>query len=192
MIVQKNITMNDDISRLVFDTNIFLKGLEFNLIPGTIYTTPWIIEEIKVDKYKDKNRNILNRIHVAIDSKKLIIRSPLGKYFKIVEKFAKKTGDFNALSDADKQLIAIAMELIDTSNQSVILFSNDYSIENVCSELNIPYSPLYKEGIETKIIWEIYCPSCQKTFKAEDLTKKCEICGSELKRRPQNKKLESW
>ncbi|MFW9895185.1 MAG: hypothetical protein ACFFD7_05205, partial [Candidatus Thorarchaeota archaeon] len=68
-------------------------------------------------------------------------------------------------------------------------FSNNYSIENVCSELNIPYSPLYKEGIEAKINWEVYCSFCKKTFKAEDLKKNCEICGSKLKRRPKRKEL---
>jgi len=189
MIVQRNKNMNEEGSCLVFDTNIFLKGLEFNLIPGTIYTTPQIIEEIKVNKFKDKNRNILNRIQAAIEYKKLIIKSPLEKYVKIVEIKAKKTGDFNVLSDADKYLIALAMELIDTKKQNVILFSNDYSVENVCSELNITYSPLYKEGIKTKIIWEVFCSFCQKTFKAEDLKKRCEICGSILKRRPKNKEL---
>jgi rRNA maturation endonuclease Nob1 len=181
--------MNEEVSYLVFDTNIFLKGLEINLIPGIIYTTPKIIEEIKVNKFKDKNRNILNRIQVAIDCKKLIVKSPLEKYLKIVEEGSKKTGDFNVLSIADKDLIAITLDLIDTKTQNVILFSNDYSIENVCSALNVPYSPLYKEGIETKIIWEVYCSFCQKTFKAEDLKKRCEICGSVLKRRPKKKEL---
>ncbi|MHA2281078.1 MAG: NOB1 family endonuclease [Promethearchaeota archaeon] len=181
--------MNDDVSHLVFDTNIFLKGLEFNLIPGIIYTSPTIIEEITVKKYKDKNRNILNRIQVAQDNKKLIIKFPLEKYSKIVENKSKKTGDFKALSEADKHIIALAMELIDTKNKNVMLFSNDYSIENVCSELNIPYSPLYKDGIETKIIWEVYCSFCQKTFNAEDLKKRCEICGSKLRRRPKSKEL---
>lgn len=181
--------MNNEVSHFVFDTNIFLKGLEFNLIPGTIYTTPTIIEEIKVKKYKDKNRNILYRIKAALENKKLIIKSPMEKYYKIVEIKSKKTGDFNALSEADKHLIALAIELIDTNNQNVILFSNDYSVENVCSELNICYSPLYKEGIETKIIWEVYCSACQKIFKSEDLKKRCEICGSKLKRRPKSKEL---
>jgi len=180
--------MNNKVSHLVFDTNIFLKGLEFNLIPGTIYTTPTIIDEIKVEKYKDKNRNILYRIKVALESKKLIIKSPLEKYYKIVEKKARKTGDFNALSEPDKHLIALAIELIEKNNQNVILFSNDYSIENVCSELNIRYSPIYKEGIEVKIIWEVYCSACQKIFKSDDLKKSCEVCGSKLKRRPKNKK----
>jgi rRNA maturation endonuclease Nob1 len=181
--------MNNKVSHLVFDTNIFLKGLELNLVPGVIYTTPLIIEEIEVKKYKEKNRNILNRIQVALENKKLIIKSPLEKYSSVVEKRAKETGDLKALSKADKHLIALALELINTKNPTVILFSDDYSIENVCSELKIPYSPMYKEGIESKIVWEVYCSFCQKTFKAEDLKKKCEICGSILKRRPKSKEL---
>ncbi|MHA1933044.1 MAG: NOB1 family endonuclease [Promethearchaeota archaeon] len=179
--------MDNEVSHFVFDTNIFLKGVEFNLIPGIIYTTPSIIEEIKVKKYENKNRNILNRIQVAQESKKLIIKSPIEKYSINVENVAKKTGDFKALSLADKHLIALAIELIDSKNQKVILFSDDYSIENVCFELNIPYSPLYKEGIEKKIIWEVYCSFCQKTFKVEDLDKSCEMCGSKLRRRPKSK-----
>jgi UPF0271 protein len=181
--------MNREVLHLVFDTNIFLKGLELNLVVGTVYTTSLIIEEIEVKKYKEKNRNILNRIQVALESKKLIIKSPLEKYSKVVEKKAKETGDFQALSIADKDIIALALELLDTENPNVILFSDDYSIENVCSELNIPYSPMYKEGIESQIMWEVYCSFCQKIFKAEDFRKKCEMCGSRLKRRPKSKEL---
>ena len=51
MIVQRNMKMNDKDSHLVFDTNIFLKGLEFNLIPGTIYTTPTIIDETVIARF---------------------------------------------------------------------------------------------------------------------------------------------
>ncbi|MHA2182392.1 MAG: NOB1 family endonuclease [Promethearchaeota archaeon] len=181
--------MNNEVSHFVFDTNIFLKGVDFNLIPGIIYTTPSIIEEIKVTKYENKNRNILNRIQVAQDTKKLIVKFPLENYTKNVEKIAKKTGDFRALSMADTHLIALAIELINTKNQNVILFSNDYSIENVCSELNIPCSPLYKEGIEKKIIWEVYCLFCQKSYKVEDLHRSCEMCGSILRRRPKSKEI---
>ncbi|MFW9822749.1 MAG: NOB1 family endonuclease [Candidatus Thorarchaeota archaeon] len=181
--------MNKKISYFVFDTNIFLKGLELNLLSGIIYTTPNIIEEIRVKKYEDKNRNILNRIEVALANKKLILKNPLGKYYKIVETNAKKTGDLIALSKTDKELIALALELIDTKSLDLILFSNDYSIENLCSELKIPYSPLYKEGIEAKIDWEVYCSFCKMRFKAEELNKNCEVCGSKLKRRPKRKEL---
>jgi len=170
----------------VFDANIFLLGLDFNLIPSTIFTTPKIIEEIEVSKYKDKNRNILNRIHAAINNKKLVIKTPQKKYLQDVESKATITGDYNALSKVDKELIALTLELMKTRNEKVVLYSNDYSIENVCSELNIHFESLYKKGIKAKIMWEIFCPFCNSLHKSEDLNKRCDICGSKLKRRPKN------
>ncbi|MFX1374915.1 MAG: NOB1 family endonuclease [Promethearchaeota archaeon] len=172
----------------IFDTNIFLTGIDFNLIKAKIYTTPKIIEEIKVRKYKEKNRNILNKIEVAINTKQLILAIPSEKYIKKVEQKSKSTGDYNALSVADKELIALTLELIENQDKKVKIYSNDYSIENVCSELGIQFSPLVKDGIEVKIIWEIYCPFCKSTHKAQDLNKTCEKCGSKLKRRPKSNK----
>ena len=80
--------------------------------------------------------------------------------------------------------MAISLELTEKQEESMRVYSNDYSIENVCSELNIPFSSLFKDGIESKIIWEIYCPYCKKIYRAEDLNKICEICGKKLRRRP--------
>ncbi|MFX1366890.1 MAG: NOB1 family endonuclease [Promethearchaeota archaeon] len=168
----------------IFDANIFLTGIDFNLIKGIIYTTPSIIEEVENRRYKEKNRNIVNKIKVAIDTKKLKVKLPEIKYIEIIKTVSKKTGDFNALSNADKDLIALTLELTEKINTQVIMFSNDYSIENVCSELMIPFLPLYKEGIDYKISWQVYCPQCQTIHDAEDLNRLCEICGSILRRRP--------
>ena len=178
--------MKEKSSIYIFDTNIFLTGIDFNIIEGFIYTTPSIIEEVKASKYLEKNRNILNKINAAIETKKLKIKSPKNKYINKVKEIAKKTGDFNALSDVDKELLALTLELTESRSEFVKMYSNDYSIENVCSELNIPFSSLYKNGIESKIIWEVYCPHCKNIHTAEDLNKICEICGSKLKRRPKN------
>lgn len=176
--------MKKKVTIYIFDTNIFLTGIDFNLFEGVIYTTPSIIEEVKDRRYIEKNRNILNKINAAIETNKLKIKFPENKYIEKVKNISKKTGDFKALSDADKELIALTIELIEKSNKKVKMYSNDYSIENVCSELKIHFSPLYKDGIESKITWEVYCPHCKNIHKAEDLNKICEICGSKLRRRP--------
>ncbi|MGB5909796.1 MAG: hypothetical protein WBH31_01245 [Promethearchaeia archaeon] len=171
-------------SILVFDTNIFFIGIDLNIFKENIYTTPKIIEEIEVDKYSDKNRNILNKIRVAIESKKLIIKEPNIKFFKLVEEKSKITGDFKALSRADKELIALTLQLSISQSYDVILYTNDYSMENLCSELNLKFSPLYKKGIEKQIIFEVYCPHCKKIYQTENLYNECEVCGTKLKRRP--------
>ena len=184
MIHLKNNDMKDKDQIAVFDTNIFLTGIDINIFKNIIYTTPNVIEEVKASKYMVKNRNILNKIYAAIESKKLRIRNPNVKFIQDVTKKSKITGDLYALSNIDKELIALTLELSKNYHQKVKLYTNDYSIENVCSELNISYTSLYKDGIEKKIIWEVFCPNCKTIHKAEDLYKICEICGLKLKRRP--------
>ena len=164
---------------LIFYTNIFLLGIDINVINAQIYTSHQIIAEIKKG---DKNRNILFKIQAAIDTHKLIIRSPSESYIQEINKIAKTTGDYKALSEADKELLALTLELNNTSEQGVLLYTNDYSMENLCSELEIPFSPLLKKGIKSKIIWQVYCPHCKDVFKSEDLNQTCERCGSKLKR----------
>ena len=176
--------MKEKNSIYIFDANIFLTGIDFNIIEGIIYTTPSIVDEVKASKYLEKNRNILNKIYAAIEAKKLKIKLPKDIYISKVIETSKKTGDFKALSDADKDLIALTLELIKNTDGVVQVYSNDYSVENVCDELNIRFSSLYKNGIESKIIWQIFCPHCKKIYKAEDLNQLCEICGTKLRRRP--------
>ena len=168
---------------LIFDTNIFLTGIDLNIIKDLIYTTPSVIDEIRISK---KNRNIISKIQTSITTKKLILKIPKKKFLNIIEQKSMETGDFNALSKVDRELLALALELIESSELKVEVYTNDYSMENVCSKLNIPFSPLYKKGIKSAIIWEIYCPFCKNVYMADELNKFCEVCGSKLKRRPKN------
>jgi len=170
-------------SILVFDTNIFLTGIDFNYFKETIITTPAIINEIRVEKYKEQNRNILQRIQLAKETGKLVVKKPKEYYINLAEERSKITGDINALSNNDVGLVALALELKDTVNQEVFLYTNDYSIENLCTELNIKFKPLFKNGIKSKVFFEVYCPYCKSKYRSEDLNKICERCGLKLKRR---------
>jgi rRNA maturation endonuclease Nob1 len=100
-----------------------------------------------------------------------------------VEEKSKITGDINALSKTDIGLVALALELIKTANNEITIYTNDYSMENLCSELNLKFKTLFKDGIKDKIYFEVYCPYCKTIYKSEDLNKNCERCGLKLKRR---------
>ena len=176
-------TVQKKIAILIFDTNIFLKGIDINIFKENIYTTSSIVEEINVLKYSDKNRNILNKIEAAITNNHLIIRDPKKEYIKITIEHSKSTGDINALSKADIDLIALALELTENMDNEVLLYSNDYSIQNLCSEMDIKFTSLYKKGIKDKRIFELFCPICKEHYAVGSIYRYCEVCGSKLKRR---------
>ncbi|MBY8982622.1 MAG: hypothetical protein KGD57_06720 [Candidatus Lokiarchaeota archaeon] len=166
---------------MVFDTNIFLTGIDFNIINTDIYTIQEVLDEIEVTRYLQKNRNIINRIQCAIETNKLILKSPSEEYINQVKESAKKTNDLMVLSNVDIKIIALALELKETMDQKVVIYTNDYSMENLCLELNLSFSPLGKEGIKKKRLFEVYCPFCKIIKNSNELV--CEICGSKLKRR---------
>ena len=141
------------------------------------------MNELKVRKYIDRNRNILLRIELAIETGKLVVKKSQDKYSNIVEEKSKSTGTTKILSKNDVSLIGLVLELMDIYSEDIILYTNDYSMENLCTILQIRFKPLYKKGIEEKMYFEVYCPYCKTLHKPEDLNKKCERCGLDLKKR---------
>ena len=141
------------------------------------------MDELKVPKYIDRNRNILRRIEYAIETGKLVVKKSQDKYSNLVEEKSKSTGTSKVLSKNDVSLMGLVLELMDTYSEDIILYTNDYSMENLCIMLKIRFKPLYKKGIEEKMYFEVYCPYCKTLQKPEDLNKKCERCGLHLKKR---------
>lgn len=125
----------------------------------------------------------MQRIKLAIELEKLILKNPSEYFIKLVEEKSKITGDINALSKTDLDLIALALELMNTTDNEIILYTNDYSMENLCSALNLKFKALFKNGIKSKIFFEVYCPYCKTIYKSEDLNRSCDRCGLKLKRR---------
>lgn len=170
---------------LVMDATAFLAGLNINVIqiqnPNIlIYTTGGIEEEA--------NRNPRARQCLEVARTQGIIRlgAPSKEALMTIKAKAKETGDIAALSENDLDIMALAWELRkDSPEKNVVLMSDDYSIQNVCSQCQIPIYKLAKTGIEKPINWEAYCPNCFKKYPMKMLGKECEHCGgSNIKRRP--------
>ena len=141
------------------------------------------MDELKVRKYNDRNRNILRRIEIAIETGKLVVKRSQDKYSNVVVEKSKSSGTTKVLSKNDTSLMGLVLELMDTYSEDIILYTNDYSMENLCIMLKIRYEPLYKKGIKEKMYFEVYCPYCRTLHQPEDLGKKCERCGLQLKKR---------
>lgn len=167
----------------VFDTSAFIKGMDVNVIDQSrCYTTDGVLSEIK-NSFKRQ------RIDISIQSRKLIIASPSLEAVRKAKQAALQSGDLPFLSSVDIDLIALAITLttdvIELADNTSLLevITDDYSIQNVLKHLNIRIHSFMQKGIRDFIRWEIYCPVCNKIYKA-DKNNYCTDCEVKLKRRP--------
>lgn len=103
------------------------------------------------------------------------VLSPSRRNLAKVESEGRRTGDATRLSDTDKEILALAMDL------GYQLLTDDYSIQNMATVLGVPYSGVDQKGITRVLQWESRCTGCGKAFAAD--TKECDVCGSPTKMR---------
>ncbi|MFX0093683.1 MAG: hypothetical protein ACFFBD_18165, partial [Candidatus Hodarchaeota archaeon] len=71
---------------------------------------------------------------------------------------AGKVGSLQSLSQADIDVIALAIDLKSSTKKRLIVVTNDFSIQNVCSFLNIPFQPTENAfKIKDEIEWTWIC-----------------------------------
>jgi len=94
---------------------------------------------------------------------------------KEAETAAAQTGDLPRLSPVDLEILAIALSTGQT------LFTDDYSLQNVCRSLNHPFEAVSNKRSKQQWSWELRCIGCKATKKADSQTEQeCEICGSPM------------
>ena len=165
---------------IVLDTSAFLAGYDPFSLSDEQVTVPKVEEEIM------RNSMIKMRFQTALESKKVIIRAPTEEFTKAAIVSTSKVGDSFKLSAADMQLIALALELRAEGFMPQIV-TDDYSIQNVARELDISFLALATLGIKRLLDWIRYCPACYRQYPADYKLKECQVCGTELKRKPNKK-----
>ena len=140
-------------------------------------TVPKVEEEIR------KNSMILVRFKTALENGKLKVKAPSEEFLNKVKASASKVGDSFILSETDIQLLALALELKATGYTPQIV-TDDYSIQNVATQLGIEFLALATFGIKRLLEWIRYCPACHREYPANCSSKECLVCGTELKRKP--------
>jgi len=146
------------------------------------YTVPAVKKEILGSSI------IRVRFKTAIESRKLKVRTPKKIFMNKVKASAKLVGDAFLLSEADLQVLALALEL-KTMGRSPSIVTDDYSIQNVANQMGVDFTSLATFGIRFRLQWIRYCPACHKRYPADYKHNRCEVCGTELKRKPLRKKL---
>lgn len=145
----------------VADASAFIQGLPFS---GEVklYTTPLIEQEVEGLKGIELLR-----------ASTIEIVTPAEASLRKVQEGAKRTGDDGRLSEADMEVLALALEL------GLPLITDDYSIQNLARHLGIRYLTIREDGIKEEFHWHYRCVGCRRTF--EERTEECPVCGSEVK-----------
>jgi len=126
------------------------------------------------------------RFNAAIENRKLTVRSPKSSFFQDIREASRKVGDMRYLSEADLQVLALALELKGRGLSPVIV-TDDYSIQNVANKIDVEFTSLMTFGIKFRFKWILYCPACYRKYPSDYKFKSCEVCGTELKRKPKKK-----
>lgn len=162
---------------VVLDTSAFLAGFDPFSLGEEQVTVPEVEKEIK------RNAMIKTRFETAVESGRLKVKEPSEEFVTQAKVYASNVGDSFKLSQADMQLLALALEL-KTQGYSPQLVTDDYSIQNVAKQMGIEFVALATFGIKRLLEWMRYCPACYHEYPADSPFKECQVCGTELKRKP--------
>ncbi|MEM2110529.1 MAG: NOB1 family endonuclease [Candidatus Bathyarchaeia archaeon] len=165
---------------IVLDTSAFIAGFDPFAVDGDLYSVPTVEKEL----VKDSLPRL--RFEASVERRKLRVFEPDATYVSMVKESSKDVGDINSLSDVDVKILALAIQLKEEGLKPAIV-TDDYSIQNVAKKLGLSFKPLLTYGIRFFLHWQIYCPSCHRRYPPDHKFDQCEICGTNLKRKPLRK-----
>ena len=162
---------------MVLDTSAFLSGFDPLSVNDDQFTVPNVEQEIRT------NTITWIRFRTAVENGKIQIRPPGEKFWNKIKTSANKVGDTFFLSETDLQLLALALELKELGFDPLVI-TDDYSIQNVATQVEIQFASLVTYGIRRLLTWIRYCPACRKEYDADYSATKCTVCDTDLKRKP--------
>ena len=164
---------------LILDATAIIQGYEHPDSKIQLYTVPYVVNEIRDTVPK-------LRLDAWINAGKIKVIEPKTQHVERIESETQKMGESRNLSNPDKMVLALALQLKDDDWEPIIM-SDDYSVQNMASKLGIKYISIAVKGIKRRIEWEIYCPGCRRKYSSPQRERVCPVCGTALKRRPAKK-----
>jgi UPF0271 protein len=162
---------------MVLDTSAFLAGFDPFSVNEEQATVPNVEEEIRA------NSMTWVRFKTAVENGKIKVKAPSEEFLNRVKASATKVGDSFFLSETDMQLLALALEL-KAADYNPQVVTDDYSIQNVATQMGIEFASLATFGIRRLLEWIRYCPACHREYPANYCATQCTVCGTDLKRKP--------
>jgi UPF0271 protein len=165
---------------IVIDTSALIAGFDPFSTAEEQYTAP------KVGKEVNHHTMSWLRFKTAVESGRVKIRRPGRTFLEKTSRIASTVGDSFFLSETDLEVLALALEL-KANGYAPVIATDDYSIQNVASEMNIDFAALSTFGIRRRLQWMRYCPACHRKYSADHKSLTCQVCGTRLKRKPLKK-----
>jgi UPF0271 protein len=162
------------------DTSAFIAGFDPFSVDEEQHSVPMVRGELA------SNSLPWVRFNTAIESGRLRVRTPDTRFLSRVKEASKTVGDMRFLSEVDMQVLALALEL-KTTGRDPLIVTDDYSIQNVANQISVNFTSLMTFGIRFKLHWILYCPACHRKYPPDYKLKRCEVCGTQLKRKPLRK-----
>jgi UPF0271 protein len=156
----------------IIDTSAILSGKPIRFDNVSIVTVPAVSDELNPGGRDFRTFELLKETGLAI-------HAPSKEAINRVKKTAQETGDDSRLSFADIEIVALAIDINKEPDKEATILSDDYSIQNVASTLQIKFQGFSQKGITKKFKWVSRCPGCKKQFS--EITKICPICGTKTK-----------
>jgi len=150
----------------VLDTSVLYYGKD---LPAgyELVISPGVVRELEREGMAQRLELLLaTRVRVSSPSKRSLAK---------VESESKRTGDSTRLSETDKEILALALDL------GYQLLTDDYSIQNLATVLGVPYRGFDQKGITKVLEWESVCTGCGKTLGPS--VGECDVCGRPTKMR---------
>jgi UPF0271 protein len=148
--------------KAVLDASVFFSELP---LEGELYTTPSVCDELLDIRAKGNFEKFCAR--------GLMVRSPGPEYRERVKNAAKISRDAGVISDTDEDLLALALEL------DVILYTDDFAIQNVAAVLKIGTHPILQRKARP-VRWKYRCSGCGRYYGHDG---ECQVCGAAIKRK---------
>ncbi len=126
------------------------------------------------------------RFNAAVENRRLMVRKPRSSSVQEIREASRMVGDMRYLSEADLQVLALALELKREGLHPFIV-TDDYSIQNVANQIGANFTSLMTYGIRFRFNWILYCPACYRKYPSDHKLESCEVCGTKLKRKPLKK-----
>lgn len=162
--------------KVVFDSGIIMNLDHLPDITGEFYTTQLAIDEIQSTQARHLYELFKEKYRVSILSTDVT-------YVNQVEKCSKSIGQIK-LSETDKGILALALML--SGQDDVLLLSDDYGLRNVAHELELQSKGVKTKGGNQLRKFSYMCTACNSIFS--ERVEECDTCGNKKFTRRRRKK----